>query len=63
MRLLTVTVSHNDMVEVPDRFFDNTRKEKKETRMLEKQTIMKRVYDGNESTWDIINEDADMREL
>ena len=63
MRLFTVSVSFDQMVEVKDRFIDMNLKEKKENRQIEKQTVLKKVYDSKVPTWNIISTDAEFREL
>ena len=51
------------MVEVVDRFKDMEHKELKESRQIEKKTVMKRVYDSKIPTWELFSTDAEFREL
>ena len=63
MRLFTVPVNFAKMMEQKDRFASMKFKEKKESRRIEKQTVLKSVYDGKISTWQMINSDAEFTEL
>ena len=59
MRLFTIPVSFNKMIEVKDRFKEMKFKDKKENWWIEKQTVLKSVYDGKTSTWEVIWTDAE----
>ena len=63
MRLLTVTVDNSQMRESVDRYEGMDLKEKKEERRTEKGYLEKSLQRGEQTTYDLIKNDAEFREL
>lgn len=63
MRLLTVTVHFRSLSETKDQYLGMSPKEKKDLKNLQKQTILKQVYEGDTTTWEIISKDSEFKEL